>query len=851
MAYPVVGLFTAESAHNCLISTSFNATVATQFLSYYKDTLQFQSTLAYLKTPPSTYRQPSIDLLGALDDVQRAVNSGVYKNEYDFEAAVQKLVYATHDAHIILYAGALSVFTFGAPVSIVSVSTDGVAYPKVFILDDLLEAYDPANKVDWIPSAISSINGVTTVDFLRGFAASNSPGTLEPHADWNQLMSSPANDIQSYLSTFEGSTPFWPGNDITFAFENGTEPLSLPWVATYTIPDDTPLITSGNDFYQIFVLGNSPDVEDDPSVVTASLPTASATASASAEATFTSTATATADPTGATALATAAADPAEDQATSWNYFPYPSNPVTVQPNLGNGGVVTGYFLNDGVTAVLSIPSFDVNSESIVSFSDAVGEFIQKSKDAGKERFIIDLQHNGGGGNLLATDTFKQFFPSIDPFAGSRLRAHEGANALGNTFSAYYNSQSSNSTNTDPLIGSPWVAGTFINADTGRNFSSWAELYGPQVANGDFFTKTQRDNLSSIVFDETAGGIVVSGFGNRSAALPQPYDAKNIILLSDGTCSSACANFIELMHHQAGVRTVVAGGLPEAGPMQIPSGSRGAEVYTSFALDADISFASSINATSASSLPQNRDIDFYITYAGFNLKDAVRKDDPTPLQFQNEPADCRIFYTVHTVYNFENLWNYVIDAMWRNPSLCIAGSASPFAPSNAPNPSSSQKRSLIPPPEPNLSTFENDFTFTPTSSECPICPNARQACTDVPFCSRGRRTFTKKCRLVCVGGFSTSSCGPDAHCSETRRGVRGSCQLNADITAARGCPATPTAAGQKNVQQAAAGVGTGPYDFPTSGRRVGNNVGRGGIPTGGGGRGGGTAGFVDLAFGRGG
>lgn len=120
--------------HDCLISIPFNATVATQFLSYYKDTLQFQSSLAYLKNPPDTYKQPSVDLLGGLDLIQQAVDTGVYKNEYDFEAAVQSLIYTTHDGHINLYAGALSVFTFGAPVSIVSVSTDGIAFPKVFIL---------------------------------------------------------------------------------------------------------------------------------------------------------------------------------------------------------------------------------------------------------------------------------------------------------------------------------------------------------------------------------------------------------------------------------------------------------------------------------------------------------------------------------------------------------------------------------------------------------------------------------------------------------------------------------------------------------------------------------------------
>ncbi|KAL8805674.1 MAG: hypothetical protein Q9182_001818 [Xanthomendoza sp. 2 TL-2023] len=843
LTHPSVNLFTAETVHNCLISTPFNATVATQFLSYYKDTLQFQSTLAYLKNPPPTYKQASVDLLGGLDTIQRAVNNGTYKNEYDFEAAVQKLVYSTHDAHITLYAGALSVFTFGAPVSIVSVSTDGIAHPKVFILDDLLEAGDPAIETEWEPSAIVTINGVRTTDFLKQFASANSPGTLELHTDWNQLMSNPANDIQGILSPWEGNTPFWPGNNITFGFENGTEPLELPWVATYTIPDNTPPITSGHDFYKYFVLGDDPVNQAVTDNTTSSQTGDSANSSISETSGIASTATASANPSAVpTAPATTNTSDDEPQVTGWDYFPYPPNPVTVQPNLGFGGVVTGYFLNDGVTAVLSIPSFEVNSEAILTFSDSVGEFLQKSKAAGKERVIIDLQRNGGGGNLLATDLFKQFFPSVDPFGGSRLRAHETANVLGTTFSAYYSSQASNTTVTDAFAGSVWTAQGFLNAETGQNFSAWAELYGPHLYDGDYFTTTQRDNLSSVVFDEAAGGIVVSGFGNRTDTPPQPYDAQNIVLLSDGICSSACANFVELMHHQAGVRTVVVGGLPEAGPMQVPAGSRGGEAYSSFALDLDISFASSINATAAAALPQDRDIDFYITYAGFNLRDAVRKGDPTPLQFQDIPADCRIFYTVPTVYNFENLWNYVIDAMWRNPSLCIAGSASPFRPSTTTNSPATAPAQLS---ERDVETRDwdsllEDRALTPggSSTQCPICAPNSETCTDIAYCSpRGQRLSYKGCRRVCAGNFP-GACSPDSHCSTDSRRTKGFCIKNDDVRQARACPASGSGReGRKTarvVTSAASGVGIGPYDFPTSGRKTGNNRGRGGIPTGQGG-----------------
>ena len=124
--------FPATLAYECLTSVPFNRTVATQFLQYFKDTLQFQSTLAYLKNPPPSYQQPAVDLLAGIDLIQRQIDTGVFHNEYSFEAAVQNLIYQTHDGHLMLSAGALNVFTFRSAVPIVSVSADGFALPKVY-----------------------------------------------------------------------------------------------------------------------------------------------------------------------------------------------------------------------------------------------------------------------------------------------------------------------------------------------------------------------------------------------------------------------------------------------------------------------------------------------------------------------------------------------------------------------------------------------------------------------------------------------------------------------------------------------------------------------------------------------
>ena len=278
-------------------------------------------------------------------------------------------------------------------------------YAKKF-LDDLLEAID--QNVDWVPSAVSSINGNDTVEFLTQFAAINGQGNIEPHGDWNQLMSSPASDVQLIYSTFEGSSIFYPGENITFNFENGTTTHSLPWLAFYSdlIIDNPPILNSGVDFYNYFVLGVLPS-DTAAAASSSSSPAAAATSSPPPAATSSAPASSAAASTTSDASATQ---------SSWDlgypsptFPPFPTDPVVAQPNLGdlNGGVVSGYFLNDGVTAVLSIPSFDVTAEAVKTFSSTIGDFLNKSTAAGLTRFIIDLQRNRGGNDLLATDAFRQ------------------------------------------------------------------------------------------------------------------------------------------------------------------------------------------------------------------------------------------------------------------------------------------------------------------------------------------------------------------------------------------------------------------------------------------------------------
>lgn len=71
--------------------------------------------------------------MAGLDNIKSLIEADSFTNEYEFEYALLRLLYSVHDAHVVLYAGALDVFTFGSPLRIVSASTDGIAFPKIYI----------------------------------------------------------------------------------------------------------------------------------------------------------------------------------------------------------------------------------------------------------------------------------------------------------------------------------------------------------------------------------------------------------------------------------------------------------------------------------------------------------------------------------------------------------------------------------------------------------------------------------------------------------------------------------------------------------------------------------------------
>jgi hypothetical protein len=85
----------AQLAWDCLQSIPLNATGALLLVESLKPYIQFQSTLSWLKNPPTKYADKlfrSVDLIGGLDQIAEKIKGKKYSGEYKVRPHVQAKV---------------------------------------------------------------------------------------------------------------------------------------------------------------------------------------------------------------------------------------------------------------------------------------------------------------------------------------------------------------------------------------------------------------------------------------------------------------------------------------------------------------------------------------------------------------------------------------------------------------------------------------------------------------------------------------------------------------------------------------------------------------------------------------
>ncbi|RAL60784.1 hypothetical protein DID88_009889 [Monilinia fructigena] len=352
---------------------------------------------------------------------------------------------------------------------------------------------------------------------------------------------------------------------------------------------------------------------------------------------------------------------------------YP-NPIVMHPD----GYTSGYFLQDTMTAVLVMQGFvdryEDDRKAAVEQQRVIKEFLAEYKKAKMEYLIVDVQANGGGDLFSGYDAFKQIFPSLVPFDASRYRATPLVNYMGTIFSdaGEYD------------IGHDYLFQSQSELDgNGNPFQSWNEEDTNTSIYGDNFTAGLRYNLSYLVMMSRSARINVTGYLSNSDPPPAVFNAPNTVMLMNGGCGSTYSIFAEMMKAQGGV---------SSGPQQGVCGSKGAQVLTFGNIvshikalpDAQIFYLKKglrlpgypaaeyfPNIKAKASLGSTSAL---ISYERFNLRSNMHDGDETstPLQFQYEAANCRLFYTEEDIYDISGLWKRVQSVVWRGQP-CVEGS----------------------------------------------------------------------------------------------------------------------------------------------------------------------------------
>ncbi|KAB8297035.1 hypothetical protein EYC80_002433 [Monilinia laxa] len=642
----------ASVALQCLESVPLDIQRSSDFVDFIEPYWQFQSTLAYLKNPPADYPLPGADMLGGLAEIKGNINSGYYASQWEFEKDLYALGnILPHDFHVNLPLPLMDVFFFSTLDSpLVSISSDGLAIPELYFKRDLDKQRNMtlSRTGNWTASPLLQVNDQEATLYLE-FLSQNTGVYQDNDANYNRVFYS-----LPYLSFFGGSGSFTSGgylygfsaDSIKYTFANGTTVIARTQASTRV---NFTSIASGQDLFDAVDL----------------LKTESTISSSSVS-----------DTRQNTQLKTAAR-------SIKSLAGYP-NPIVMHPD----GYTSGYFLQDTMTAVLVMQGFldryEDDRKAAVEQQRVIKEFLAECKKAKMEYLIVDVQANGGGDLFSGYDAFKQIFPSLVPFGASRYRATPLVNYMGTIFSGAGEYD----------VGHNYLFQSQSELDgNGNPFQSWNEEDPNTSIYGDNFTAELRYNLSDLVTMSRSAGINVTGYLGTSDPPPAVFNASNIVMLMDGDCGSTCAHFAEMMKAQGGVRSVAVGGRPQPGPQQGVCCSKGAQVLTFSNIvshikalpDAQISYLRKglrlpdspaakyfPNIKAMASLGSTLEL---MSYGRFNLRSNMHDGDKTatPLQFQYEAANCRLFYTEEDIYDISGLWRRVQSVVWRGQP-CVEGSA---------------------------------------------------------------------------------------------------------------------------------------------------------------------------------
>ncbi|KAJ5542659.1 Interphotoreceptor retinol-binding [Penicillium sp. DV-2018c] len=609
-----------DVAHRCLLSMPFESERAVDFLLQARKILEFQSTIDLLKNPPSGYTMPPTDILGGLDTILDNVKSNRYTSQFEMDSDISHLIRTAHDGHLVFQLCSQSIFTYQIDMPLVSISTDGLALPQLYTLDDAKLQRNGSKAV----SPLVSINGTDAATYLELYAAGQN--LQDRDAQYNRLFPSPARSVTNTPTNINGiwaSIGDWTdGAQLFLKFSNGTEKTiektATPSEKFFSYKD-------GTELYKIACLPRD--------------------------------------------LSTASSSPSGAEKASSEIAGLPS---TTWRNSANS--IAGYYskapgLED--TAIIFLPTFSSSASEVAQLAV---DFLQNATEAGKKNVLIDLSSNPGGYLSIGIDLSRIFFPRVVPYTATRYRAHDAAKYLTKAYSRDNSSETSN----------VFAYRQMVRPDQKTGFDSWDDLYGPHDVLGSSassllanfnYTSTSSKGLPISGYGPVPLNPSSSYFSAENIALITDGDCVSTcaffvkLMKRQGvrTITFGGRPRKEPMQGVGGVKggqslgiNYINGYIAQANGIIRDSVDSGSPLLT----DAEWKAFNESSPSSTASLQWSGNL---------NLRNEYDPEDgQTPLQFVYEAAECRLFYTLENYVERETVWQAAAKTMFGD-GKCVEGS----------------------------------------------------------------------------------------------------------------------------------------------------------------------------------
>ncbi|ETR98262.1 hypothetical protein M419DRAFT_46701, partial [Trichoderma reesei RUT C-30] len=625
----------SQLALACIETTPFKSDVAVSFVDELKKYLEWHSTTEILRNPPPTALSATVDLFGGLANIRDRASANLYKSQYDFDADLFHLLSFANDGHLVILPCSF-IFTFRSPLRLASLSSDGIAIPRLYTLGDGKLLAQGNKDV----SPVTLINGVGAEAFTEQL--SETMGFQDPDARYNSMLANVpiARDGSEFPGSYAGFVTIPGAHEFNLTYANGTQ-QTLPLTAIVSSRLDTDFTFSNGDELWDAACKPKPASSDDSG-----------------------------EKKRAESSTSAKEKPAPET--------YPK-PIVKDPF----NLITGYFPDDkGLedVAVLTVPTFETTDAAsgipvneIANFVLEAQDFVSKAIAAGKSKIIIDVTNNGGGVVNSGFGLVSVFFPNMTIFSATRYRSHPGTQFVVETYNR------SPDTVADGLDQDGFFVPTLVKPDQNTTFKSVEDFLGPFDILGVPSTAIVAENTFAFN-NETLFPINVYNEGGVLNGTTPPFAPENIVILTDGQCSSTCTIFVNHMIPY-GVRVVTTGGRPQAGPMQSIGGVKGSQVLAFNTISTYFNNAQVLvqNATDNKKplftdkemsvfspyIPVAlEDMPLRLTTASVNFRNAFSPfDDQTPTHFVYQAADCRLFYTAETLIKPETLWVNAANSIW--------------------------------------------------------------------------------------------------------------------------------------------------------------------------------------------